>query len=152
MRLVIVRHAEALRTCEVRQRPLSPNGIRQARQVGARLRQLGMEVDELWHSAKQRAKETAEIMASKLGQAPEVKQRDDLGPNDPVEPITREILDRDESLMIVSHLPFVRYLTAVLVSLHKQQLPDFSPCCAVVLEREDTIGSWSISEVITPDD
>ena len=151
MKLVILRHAEALGSFADPARPLSPQGKIEAQQVGTKLDKMGIEVKDIFHSPKLRAEQTANIVATQLGGKPKITQHENLLPNDPVEPITREILRRDESVMIVSHLPFVRYLTAVLVSLNKQKLPDFPTCCAVVLEREDKIGSWSILHVVTPE-
>ncbi len=150
MKLVIVRHAEPLSRKGDPARGLSPHRRDQARAVGRQLSALGVRVAEIRHSTKARAQQTAEIIAAELDPAPQPEQRDGLKPNDPVEPVARDILDMDTDLMLVSHLPFVQYLTSVLISHSDQDQPPFPTCGTLVLTRDDSIGSWSIEHVLVP--
>lgn len=150
MRMVLVRHGDALPRDQDPQRGLSPLGRQQAASVGARLAGLGVAVARILHSGKARARQTAEEIASGLPDAPAPEQAEGLRPNDPVEPVVRQILAADQAWLIVSHLPFVQYLTAVLMTHKDQSLPDFSTGTAVVLERDELNGSFRIAHIIQP--
>ncbi len=150
MRVVIVRHGEALPKDQDPQKGLSPLGRAQAASVGSQLAGLGVSVTRIFHSGKARAEQTAEAIAAGLASAPSPEQRDGLRPNDLVEPVVREILGADQDWMLVSHLPFVQYLTAVLMTHKDQSLPEFSTGTAVVLLRDEDNGSFRIEHVIRP--
>ena len=150
MKLVVVRHAEALNVAEDPNRGLSQKGRSQAQSVGEQLRGVDLHLSDIQHSSKARAQQTAQIMAQAIPDAPQPQVRPGLKPNDLVEPVIRDILDRHEDLMLVGHLPFVRDLVAVLISHADQRVPDFSTSTAVVLERQDTTGAFRITQTLLP--
>ncbi len=150
MKLVIVRHAEALSKKEDPAQGLSPHGLEQARDVGRQLAELDVRISKIQHSTKARAGQTAQIIAAELEPSPQPEQHDGLKPNDPVEPVVRDILDAEKDLMVVSHLPFVQYLTSVLISQADQDQPLFHTGVALVLARNGSNGSWSVDHILVP--
>ena len=150
MKLVVVRHAEALSVAEDPNRGLSQQGRIQAQSVGEQLSGVDLHLSGIQHSSKARAQQTAQIMARAIPGAPEPQVRSGLKPNDLVEPVVRDILDRHDDLMLVGHLPFVRDLVAVLISHADQLVPAFFPSTAVVLERRDDTGAFRITQTLVP--
>jgi phosphohistidine phosphatase len=150
MRVVIVRHGQALSKQDDPEQGLSPHGREQAKLVGAELKKLDLAEARILHSVKTRARQTAEIIAAELQTSSAPEQIEGIKPNDPVEPIVRDILAADETRIYVSHLPFVQYLTAVLMTHRKEPQPVFSTCGMAVLERDDDSGSFSVVHTFAP--
>lgn len=148
MRLVIVRHGEAVPAQVDPDRPLSPRGVQQAQAVGRRLAELGVEVAEIWHSSKLRAQQTAQEIADALGAEPAPQQRQGLKPNDPVEPIADALAEHEGDLMLVGHLPFVQDLTEILLDT-AAVTPSF-PECGTVLLRRSAAGAWALEQQLVP--
>ncbi|MDA3897166.1 MAG: phosphohistidine phosphatase SixA [Desulfobacteraceae bacterium] len=71
--------------------------------------------EQINHSGKQRAGETAEIFHKTLNIKNEVSQIKGIKPLDDVASFTKH-LDKNDGLMIVSHLPFLERLTAYMTS------------------------------------
>lgn len=72
--LVLLRHGESLWNLEnkftgFRDVELSPNGIREAKEAGQRLRAAGIRFDRLFTSTQKRAYNTAELALTEAGQA-----------------------------------------------------------------------------------
>ena len=68
---------------------------------------------EIWHSGKLRARQTAEILAGRLGLDPtaSVLQKEGLGPKDPSGRFLTDVLDRSNGIVVVcGHLPFLHRL------------------------------------------
>ena len=71
--------------------------------------------DQIRHSGKQRAKETAEIFKKELNVKKRLSQMQGIHPMDDVRPFSK-ILDGADGLMIVGHLPFLERLTSYLTT------------------------------------
>ena len=100
MRLYLVQHGEAVVKDVDPARPLTDRGRRDAGKTAEFLRIAGITVDIIWHSAKQRARETAEIFAEILSLQKKLCQRDDLAPNDPVDSVYSEILSLKKNILM----------------------------------------------------
>jgi phosphohistidine phosphatase len=116
MRVYLVRHGNANPKESDAARHLSAIGRQQVRQVAESLRPRGLRVGAVWHSVKARAAETAAILAPAFAATDALLERDDLAPNDPVDPVCRDIRRADHNLMIVGHAPFVGNLAAALLT------------------------------------
>ena len=81
MHVYLVRHAKALSPDEDPKRPLSAEGREQAKSVARFLkRQQLVLVNEVWHSTKLRAKQTAEIFVKELAlTVPEARKHLEIG-------------------------------------------------------------------------
>ncbi|MFC2049368.1 phosphohistidine phosphatase SixA [Chlamydiota bacterium] len=148
MKLYLVRHGESLSTSNGEQ-VLSEKGIRKTQEIARLLKQASVEIDEIIHSEKERARQTAEI----IGQiaAPDLTMicRAGLKPNDPVEPFLDEMVLFDRNVMVVSHLPFLEKLLTTLVCGSQTTCPvDFCDSCVVCLQGSG--HSWRISWILSP--
>jgi len=113
MLLYLVRHGEALPAETDPARPLSAKGRAEVEATAKELLAEGVQVAEVWHSGKLRAKQTAEIIARVLGVS-KVIEKKGLKPDDPVAPIAELLRQTDKTILIAGHLPFIPKLVQLL--------------------------------------
>ena len=102
MRLYLVRHAEAAAGQPDELRTLTPNGRRQARELGARLA-AEVSPDVVLTSPLLRARETGEELARATGSRAEVDAR--LAPGATVDDVREAVAGRGENVVVVGHQP-----------------------------------------------
>ncbi len=142
-RLYLVQHGQAETKADFSDRPLSEVGKATTEHVAAWAARSGLRVNEIWHSGKLRAKQTADIFTDKLRPCNGTVVQDGMKPKDDVRPFVEKLLDAPEGVMIVGHLPFLSRLVGLLVTGDPQQkLVRFSNSGIVALDRED--GQWVI--------
>jgi len=150
MLLYLARHGDAKSEDEDPKRPLSDKGVEEVKRVAAFLEPLGLGLGALWHSGKARAEQTAEILASALSVKDGIMKQRGLSPMDPVGPILKELVRRDQDLMIVGHLPFLGNLaSALLGGTDKPVLVSFEQSAVLCLERIDE-ENWTVKWKIAP--
>jgi phosphohistidine phosphatase len=76
--VILLRHAQALSLADDFERPLSPEGLAAAANVGKTLRASGVELDRIIASAAVRARTTAELVARELSSPVKVQVEDAL--------------------------------------------------------------------------
>ena len=113
--LYLVRHGEAKAKDEDPERPLTAAGADDVGRVAAWAKGAEIRVDEIRHSGKLRAQQTAEILVQHLPDAPVPQAVSGLSPNDDVEPIAQQLQGQRRPIMLVGHLPFLERLAALLV-------------------------------------
>jgi len=149
MKLYLVRHGESISSDIDPNQPLSTIGKQQTEQVANLLKETDLKIDEILHSVKLRAKQTAEILAFTLFPNLPLKEREGLKPMDPVETIIDELQGYKHNLMIVGHLPFMEKLLTQLVLQEERDSPlYFSGSVVICLDGEKR--SWVIEWVISP--
>jgi phosphohistidine phosphatase len=126
MRLLIVRHAEAAPGDPDELRPLTPNGREQARGLGKRLRDEGLEVDAVLTSPLLRARETAAALG--LGETT-VDER--LAPGATPVDVREAATGRGETVLVVGHQPDCGRAAAELSGGPE---PHFPPCGHVLVD------------------
>ena len=150
MKIYLVQHGEAKPEEVDPDRPLSEVGRGHTEQVAAVAAKLGVEVDEIRHSGKTRAEQTAAILGAALSPEQGVRAASGLGPVDDVEPIAAELQAVSKPIMLVGHLPFMERLTGYLVTGDaRQAVVDFTNAAIVCLAEED--GHWQVTWILTPD-
>jgi phosphohistidine phosphatase len=133
--VVIVRHADALSGGPDRERPLSPQGVAQASRVAERLAALGLDLGEIWHSGRERARHTAAILARGCGAWDPIAV-DGLEPNDDPDEIVTELEADPRPLVLVAHMPLVGRLASRLLTGDADGAPVILPTAgALVLRR-----------------
>lgn len=148
MFLYLVQHAEAKPESEDPKRGLSEKGLMDIRRVSNFLSKLNIEVDEILHSDKLRAKQTAEVVAEAL--KVKVSQTDGLAPLDDPYVWIERLKTVDKSLMLVGHLPHLSYLTSILLCGEKEKnIVSFRMAGVLCLRKHN--HSWSINWMITPE-
>ena len=115
MHFYLVRHGEAKADTEDPARPLSDRGREEVRRVARHAGTLRLEVAEIRHSGKLRARQTAEIMAEHLAPRRGVHEAEGLAPSDDPEEARAELEAAKEPLMLVGHLPHLSRLASALL-------------------------------------
>src|SRR3954468_4502720 len=112
MRLYLVRHAEAEPGEPDELRALTPQGRKDARTLGKRLRDDGVSLDAVLASPLLRARETAEELARAAGVEPETDER--LAPGATADDVRAAIAGRGEAVAVVDHQPDCGQIAAAL--------------------------------------
>ena len=149
MYLYLVQHGEALPEAQDPARPLSPRGREETQRVAAYWKGVGPRPQEIWHSPKLRARQTAAI----LGDALEIplKEVEGIAPLDDPRPIQARIEAEGRDLLLVSHLPFLSRLAGLLlVGDPERTLIRFQMSGVVALVRTPEQG-WQVAWVMPPD-
>ena len=151
MKVYLVRHGEAASSQVDAERPLSEQGRADVQKVASFIEPLKISVEHIWHSGKLRASQTAEILAESVSVTKDCSSHDGLGPNDDVSIIANELEAYNTNLMLVGHLPFVAYLTSMLVTGKETvNIAAFDAGSIICLNRSDP-GQWQIEWMMTPD-
>jgi phosphohistidine phosphatase len=150
MRVYLVQHGESKPEEEDPQRRLTDEGFRNVQRVAQFLCPLGLKLETIWHSGKDRAQQTAEILASAVSARQGLLQRNDLAPKDPVAPVKQAIEQSGGDLMIVGHLPFLGKLAALLVADNEgTDIVAFKFGCVVCIERSED-RRWKLVWMVVP--
>jgi phosphohistidine phosphatase len=151
MKLYLLRHGEALSSDVDPKRPLSPAGVANTAKLGRHLKERGVRVAEVRHSSKVRAAQTAEIAASEMEGQPELVGVYGLAPNDPVEPLVQELMNRERDLMIVGHLPFLPRLAEILLGTGSSSDSLSFPPAGLLIMSRDPDGLWAVEDQVWPE-
>ena len=80
-----------------------------------------------------------------------VAQHDGLKPNDAIGPVEDELIEANEDLMIVGHLPFLSKLASALVANSESaDVIRFQQGGVVCLERNEDLA-WSVRWMVIPE-
>ena len=150
MQLVyLVRHGAAKPKEEDPQRGLTTAGQEGAQNVANWAASAGLRVDEIHHSGKLRAAQTAQIFSAALGPDVEPQAMQGLNPNDDVRPVAEVLASATRTLMLVGHLPFLgRLVSQLVIGDPDQNLVTFAAAGLVRLSKSDT--GWVIDCVVQP--
>ncbi len=149
-RVYLVQHGKAKSESEDPRRPLTEEGAAEVRRMAAWAVRAGLHVDQIRHSGKTRAEETAALLGEALQPPQGVVAVAGLGPNDDVRPVAEALSAGEEAVMLVGHLPFLSRLTSLLlVGAPEPAIVRFRYGGVVCLEREET--GWRLVWMVTPD-
>lgn len=151
MKLYLVQHAEACSKDVDPERPLTPNGVMDVQRLAAFLARAGVRVERVIHSGKQRAAQTATLLASAVAPGVEPEESGLINPGDNPKAFDWQSESWGQDCLVVGHLPFMSRLVSHLV-LDDENRPvaAFEPGSMVRLERDED-GHWRISAMIRPD-
>lgn len=146
----LVRHGESKSELEDPAKPLSDDGREEIRRVARYAAAIGIDVVQIRHSDRLRARQTAEILAEHLVPRLGIREGEGLAPGDEPDRIRADLEDADESLMLVGHLPHLSRLISVLVVGDSEReiiRPETGTMiCLVKIER-----GFRLSWVLTPE-
>ncbi len=151
MKLYCVRHAEAMQPDVDPQRGLTPKGRADVTKIAQYLGYRGVHVAHIFHSAKLRARQTAEILAANINTG-QISENDALlGEQNSVEPMLEMIGTWSEDTLLVGHLPSMSKLVSALVVGNEEQYPivNFPPGTVVCLEYYEH-HRWIINWLLRP--
>lgn len=149
MNLYLVQHGEAKSKTEDPTRSLSDRGAELVRRITVWSAHAQLPVDQIRHSSKKRAKQTAELFAEQLKPAGGVVAISGIGPTDDVHPIASALDLEEQTIMLVGHLPFLSRLASQLViGDPDKHILRFCNAGIVCLSRDE--GKWLISWTVVP--
>ena len=135
MKLYLIRHGEA--ASNSREPQLTAKAQTHIQHLAKTLRTNGTNVSQIYHSGKQRALQTAEILASHLQPTPSIAMLEGLSPNDLPHSLLPTIQQWQQPTMLVGHLPFMTSLTALLLTGYEDGLAiNFEPGTLICLQKE----------------
>lgn len=153
MNLYLVRHGAAKSKDEDPQRPLSDVGAAAVARLAAFLgRSEAIAVDEIWHSSKLRARQTAGVLANGVGLEAPLREVEDLEPLADVAGLARELSDTPLSLMLVGHLPHLDRLASFLTCGDPdREAFSFAPSAVLFLGRQPEVATnWKVFWMVEP--
>jgi phosphohistidine phosphatase len=151
MFLYLVRHAEAKREEEDPARPLSKKGLEDITKVASYVSLLNIPIDEIFHSSKLRAKQTAEVLFQNLKPVRGLKETDGLAPLDYPEIWADRLKNLRNDVILVGHLPHLAGLASLLLCGDSDNyIVSFRAGGLACLKRDDS-GRWSMQWMLTPE-
>ncbi len=158
MNLYLVRHADARPAGEQgiavdEERPLSEDGLRQARALGQALKRLGFSLSHILTSPLRRAVETAEELARVLQLSPSaVESCDQLGPGQSSKKLAKQLLKMEaDNLLLVGHEPDLGQHTAWLMGSKKARVEFAKGAVACVeCDAAPQKGAGALRWLLTP--
>jgi len=151
MRLYLTQHGLALAKDVDSDRPLSEQGREDIQRLGDFLNKSSLRVEQVIHSGKTRAEQTAAILAVTLLPDGQPQIRAGLSPEDPLESLSAELAFWSADTLIVGHLPYVgRLASLLLVSDPDRPTLAFRPGSMACIER-DAAGHWTLLWMIRPE-
>lgn len=150
MELFLVQHGEARPESEDPERSLNDRGEEAVRRMAAWAAQVGLKVDQIRHSGKKRAEQTAALLAERLNPAQGVIAVEGLTPNDDVRPVADAIPAEQGPVMLVGHLPHLSRLANLLLTGDAESsVLRFQMAGIVCLSNRE--GKWAVHWVMPPD-
>ncbi|MDZ7414412.1 MAG: phosphohistidine phosphatase SixA [candidate division KSB1 bacterium] len=150
MAVFLVQHGESFPEEVDPARHLTPEGERTVEKMAVWAQRVGLEVQRIVHSGKERARQTAEILAAALMPPGGVMQEPGLGPRDDPTPWP-EWLARQDGTMIVGHLPFLARLAGLMLGgAPDRAILHFVHAGIVCLDRQADNSGWVLSWAVWP--
>jgi len=150
MFLYLVQHGEAKKEEEDPSSSLSDKGVEDLKKVASYISGLDLTVEEVLHSGKLRARQTAEILADYLKVTKGVSETVGLAPLDDPGLWAEKLKTKENSLMFVGHLPNLGWLSSLLLCGDKEKNIIAFKMGGIVCLRRDDAGKWSLQWMITP--
>jgi phosphohistidine phosphatase len=150
MALYLVQHGKSLPKGQDPDQGLSEEGIAETERMADLAKNHEIEVSQIRHSEKTRARRTAEIFAKALNPINGIQEVGGIKPLDDVAEYASGI-DSDQNIMLVGHLPFMERLTSYLItgSVDKPVFK-FQNSGIVCLDKEVGGQSWLILWSLMP--
>jgi phosphohistidine phosphatase len=151
MLLYLVQHAEAKSENEDPERDLTEQGREDIEIVAHHLKRLDVQVKQILHSGKTRARSTAQVLANHLQPPEGAAAAPGLAPLDDPGIWAGRIAQMEENLLLVGHLPHLARLAAVLLSGDKEKsVVNFQMGGVLCLRRMEP-GQWAVEWMLVPE-
>ena len=151
MKIYLVQHGEACSKDTDPERPLTMKGREDIDRLALFLQRASIQVASIIHSGKLRAQQTAEQLIGILAPGTGTEISSVINPNDDPEAFLAQYENREQDLLVVSHLPFVARLLSYLVTGDSsKQVAAYQPGTIVCLELMPD-DRWQVSWMIRPE-
>ena len=115
------------------------------------VQKINVKVSLILHSEKDRAKQTAQMLADYLKPEKGISETESLAPMDDPDIWIKRINGMNEDIMLVGHLPYLAKLTGVLLCGNTEKTCiDFKMGGVVCCRRFDD-GRWAVAWMIVPE-
>jgi len=150
MTLYLVQHGQSLPKDVDPDQGLSEEGIAETERIAGVAKGYQVNVGQIMHSVKTRARKTADIFASALKPTGGVKEVEGLKPMDDVAAFAVS-LNPDTHTMLVGHLPFMERMASYLVTGSPDKpVFKFQNSGIVCLDKDPASESWVIVWTLMP--
>ena len=156
MKLYCIRHCEALTSVVDPERPLSEKGLNDANALACYLQKKEIKIPRIMHSGINRAKQTAEVLASSFEGVQLIEDGVLLGENTEVLSVVQRVKTWTEDTALVGHMPYMSKLVQLLIMEHmneeeteKARILNYVPGTMVCLTYH-TDGHWMIDWIHKP--
>ncbi len=150
MPLLLVQHGEAKPETEDPERSLTEQGANIVGRMAEWAARIEIKVDQIRHSGKRRAEQTATIIANHLNPPKGVIAVKGLNPKDDVTLVASLPPGDMGSIMLVGHLPHLsRLVSHLLTGKLEIEIVRFHNAGVVCLTQQE--GKWAIDWVMQPD-
>ncbi len=152
MNIYLMQHGKPVPKEKNPDKPLSDRGRDDVGKMACFLKKAGIQVETVFHSGKTRARQTAEIISSKINPGKESRKREGLSPLDDVKIIAEEIKKGQKDFMIVGHLPHMGKLVSFLTTgSDSSQVVNFQQGGVVCLRTNEEEKNWAIAWMLVPE-
>ena len=149
MRLYLIRHGDAVAASVDPARPLSNRGQVEIQRIAQWAKNNDVCVAEIQHSGKQRALETAWIIATAIEPARGIREVRGLSPTGDAAAMAESLETEVEDVMFVGHLPFMGTLASLLLKDDPTHGPLSFPTGGMVMLHRSESG-WSLDASMAP--
>ena len=150
MEVYLVQHGEAKPETVDPARSLTDHGREEVGRVARRAAALRLQVAEIRHSDKLRARQTAEILAEQLSPSAGVREMEGLAPMEDPEKARIEVEAARQPLMLVGHLPHLsRLASSLVVGDPAKEIIRFRNSAIVCLVKAER--GWLLQWILTPE-
>lgn len=150
MTLYLVQHGQSLSKDVDPDQGLSEEGVAETERIAGVAKNYQINVGQIMHSVKTRARQTAGIFASALNPTGGVTEVAGLKPMDDVAAFAAS-LNPDTHTMLVGHLPFMERMTSYLVTGSSDKpVFKFQNSGIVCLDKYPASESWVIVWTLMP--
>jgi phosphohistidine phosphatase len=151
MLVYLVQHAAAKAKEDDPTRDLTEVGRMEIEHVAHHLKRLNVQVKQIFHSGKTRARSTAEILAWHLKPPAGITEAPGLAPLDDPAIWADRIGGLTEDIMMVGHLPHLARLAALLMAGDQEKnIVNFQMGGAVRLQQMSP-GQWAVDWMVLPE-
>lgn len=148
--LYLMQHGEAMAEQEDPARPLTDLGRGHVERVARAAGRIGLGIEQVVHSGKLRARQTAEIVVACLEPAPAFTEMSGLGPNDDPRIAAEAVGASPEPRLLVGHLPHLSRLASLLILGDAGKgIVAFRMGGLVCLAKSD--DGWRVAWALTPE-
>ena len=152
MNIYLMQHGKPVPKEKNPDKPLSDRGRDDVRKIAGFLKKAGIQVETVFHSGKTRARQTGEVISSKINPGKESQKRGGLSPLDDVKAIAEEIKQGQKDFMIVGHLPHLGKLISLLITgSDSSQVVSFQQGGVVCLRTNEEEKNWAIAWMFVPE-
>lgn len=146
MAIYLSQHGKAYSKEENSGRALNEIGIAESQQVAEKLNTAGISFAKIFHSGKERAKQTAEVFSNCKFET--IEQITGMNPLDDVI-LFAESIAHDSNYLFVGHLPFMEKLVSYLITGDENRsVIKFQNSCILCIDKINE--QWQIQWVIYP--